>query len=78
MDPGKRVATMSGLCNQSRVNTYQPREDIEIRGLTLATGGVCTNHILEFAFATGKFAINVGRGHIVGASQKIDTTADIT
>jgi hypothetical protein len=47
----------------------------EARGLTLTVGGINANDILKVTVAAGELAIGVRRGHVVGASQKIDGAA---
>jgi hypothetical protein len=59
-----------------RYGSYKVRDNPEIRRLTLSIGGVDTNDILEVTITAGELAVNICRGHVVSASQKINTTAE--
>jgi hypothetical protein len=54
------------------------KNDTEARGLTLTVGGVDANDILQFTLAAGELAISVRCGHVVIASQKINSARTLS
>jgi hypothetical protein len=67
----------SALVAREYTRRHHTWDETEIGGLTLSTKGIGANDILELTLAAGELAIHVRHGHVVTASQKIDTTADI-